>query len=811
MGDRVSGDTNKYAENLRKQLMNDLFEGDDLETDVTPLGDNVNLADFLGDSGLISLQDVDKDLEEFQDHDVIKGILEQGRVVKEYAREIDDKLRTVELESIQDYIQESDNMVALHDQIKTCDSILAGMEGLLAKFQSELGKVGEEIRQLQVQSQSMGTKLKNRRAAESQLGSFIEQLTIGDDLVTAIMEHEVNEEYVEALVALDRKLRFVREDGVARQSMAKRDIEGALEKLRVRAVTKVREHMLNKVYQLKRPKTNVQIIQQSVLLKAKYFMRFLRMHGPDVYTEIRAEYVSVLSKILASHFRTYLGAMEKMQASVAGAGDVLGAPESGAGGGGLGGLFGGKSAARPTTEATFSLGDRAAVLDQLDKPAIIPHMAEYEGRKFPYEVIFRNVHKLLLDTATSEYLFCCDFFDEDEGLPVFRDMFAPIVAVVEGDLAHNLQDISDLICVLLMIRINHDHRKLMLRRRVPSLDDYLDRVHLLLWPRFKLLFDAQLQSVRPGAERALFVDSPAPHFVTRRYAALASSVLVLMAGYDSGDPGVFKAQSFVDMMERLWQVLHDLLLRMSNLFRDRRTGIVFLIVQYSHIHTTLRAAAAGALPGAAPPAAGAGGPAAGPGGPGGPGAAGAGAGPGGPGGAPPGSSGGGGQGGPGGQGQQGGPAGAAAAGIGRTGLANLKECEDQLASCTGLFVDDQLAAHYRDLVDFVRKAEQAAKRSGAAEGQTIPGFGPQQAAPILRDFAARWQAAIEAMHREVAAQFAETGCGRDVLQASMTSLLKYYTRFLELLKRQGAEGLTLVREAVNVPSIMYEIKRITKT
>jgi hypothetical protein len=35
--------------------------------------------------------------------------------------------------------------------------------------------------------------------------------------------------------------------------------------------------------------------------------------------------------------------------------------------------------------------------------------------------------------------------------------------------------------------------------------------------------------------------------------------------------------------------------------------------------------------------------------------------------------------------------------------------------------------------------------------------------------------------------------------------------FLELLKRQGPEGLVLVREAVNLPSIMFEIKRITAT
>lgn len=46
----------------------------------------------------------------------------------------------------------------------------------------------------------------------------------------------------------------------------------------------------------------------------------------------------------------------------------------------------------------------------------------------------------------------------------------------------------------------------------------------------------------------------------------------------------------------------------------------------------------------------------------------------------------------------------------------------------------------------------------------------------FRRLACRWQSSIEAMHREVAAQFVDAACGRDVLQASMTSLLKYYTR-----------------------------------
>lgn len=44
--------------------------------------------------------------------------------------------------------------------------------------------------------------------------------------------------------------------------------------------------MLAKLYQLRKPKTNMSIIQQNVLLKYKYFVRFLSEHGPDVYQEV---------------------------------------------------------------------------------------------------------------------------------------------------------------------------------------------------------------------------------------------------------------------------------------------------------------------------------------------------------------------------------------------------------------------------------------------------------------------------------------------------------------------------------------------
>ncbi|KAF3437724.1 hypothetical protein FNV43_RR20480 [Rhamnella rubrinervis] len=47
---------------------------------------------------------------------------------------VEKNLRQVELDAIQDYIKESDNLVSLHDQIPDCDGILSQMETLLCGY-----------------------------------------------------------------------------------------------------------------------------------------------------------------------------------------------------------------------------------------------------------------------------------------------------------------------------------------------------------------------------------------------------------------------------------------------------------------------------------------------------------------------------------------------------------------------------------------------------------------------------------------------------------------------------------------------------
>lgn len=118
----------------------------------------------------------------------------------------------VELDSIQDYVAESDNLVALQVQIRGCDGILDKMESLLGGFQSDLGKISSEaraacsprardrlltaapvaqIKSLQEQSFTMSMKLRNRKAAEAQLGQFVEDISVPPKLISAIVDGEV--------------------------------------------------------------------------------------------------------------------------------------------------------------------------------------------------------------------------------------------------------------------------------------------------------------------------------------------------------------------------------------------------------------------------------------------------------------------------------------------------------------------------------------------------------------------------------------------------------------------------------------------
>lgn len=681
-----------------------------------------DLGAFVGDLAIeedtcsddISLEGLEQELEECKNDDVVSNILSKGTTLREYAKGVENNLRQVELDSIQDYIEESDNLVSLHDQIRDCDNILSQMETLLGGFQVEIGSISSDIKVLQEKSMDMGLKLKNRKVAESKLAKFVEDIIVPPRMIDIIVDGEVNEEYMRTLEILSKKLKFVQTDLMVKTSKALKDVQPELEKLRQKAVSKVFEFMVQKLYALRKPKTNIQILQQSVLLKYKYIICFLKEHGKEVYMEVRAAYIDTMNKVLSAHFRAYIQALEKLQLDVATSSDLIGVEASSFG------LFSRAREPLKNRSAVFALGERINILKDMEEPALIPHIAEASSRKYPYEVLFRSLHKLLMDTASSEYLFCDDFFGEES---IFYEIFAGPFAVIDEHFNSILPNCFDAIGLMLMIRIIHQHQLIMSRRRIPCLDSYLDKVNISLWPRFKMSFDMHLNSLRNANIKTLWEDDAHPHYVMRRYAEFTASLIHLNVEYGDGQLEL--------NLERLRMAIDDLLIKLAKMFPKKKLQTVFLINNYDMTIAVLKEASP-------------------------------------------------------------------------DGGKIQFHFEELLKNNTAVYVEELLLEHFSNFIKFV-KTRASEDMSGSERPITIA-----EVEPLVKDFGSRWKAAIELMHNDVITSFSNFLCGMEILRAALTQLLLYYTRLSDCIKKIPG-GSSLNKDLVSISSIMYEIRKYSRT
>ncbi|KAL6526452.1 Vacuolar protein sorting-associated protein 52 [Orobanche gracilis] len=650
------------------------------------------------ESDAISLEGLEQELQDCKTDDVVSMILSKGTKLRDYTKDVENNLRQIELDSIEDYIKESDNLVSLHDQIHDCDTILSQMEKLLSGFQVEIGSVSSDIKILQEKSLNMGLKLKNRKAAESKLAKFVEDIIVPPRMIDIIVDGELNEEYMRTLEILSKKLKFVEADAMVKTSTALNDVQPELEKLRQKAVSKVFDFVVQKLNALKKPKTNVQILQQSVLLKYKYVILFLKDHGKEVYRDVRAAYIDTMNKVLSTKLQVYIQALEKLQLDIATSSDLIGVDTRNTS------LFLRGREPLKNRSAVFALGERINILKEIDESALIPHIAEASSKKYPYEVLFRSLHKLLMDTAASEYLFCDEFFGEQS---MFYDIFAGPFSVIDEHLNTVLPNCFDAIGLMLMIRIIYQHQLIMSRRRIPCLDSYLDKVNISLWPRFKMVFDLHLNSLRNANVRTLWEDDVHTHYVMRRYAEFTASLIQLNIDYGDGQLEL--------NLERLQMAVDDLLVKLAKLFQKPKLQTVFLINNYDMTIAVLKEA----VP---------------------------------------------------------------------DGGKIQMHFEELLKRNTSIYVEELLVEHFSYLIKFVKNRAAEDPISGSSEHPVTVG----EVEPIIKDFGSRWKSAIELMHSDVITSF---------------------SNFLlsDCIKRIMSGGSALNKDLVSISSIMYEIRKYSRT
>ncbi|XP_041369494.1 vacuolar protein sorting-associated protein 52 homolog [Gigantopelta aegis] len=386
-----------------------------MSTSFLPLGpspqaqnfDDVNLN--LGELDLTSedflLEEVDVHIQQNLEDEFVKEALKAGVDLRQYSKQIEKELLEVENASIQDYIKESQNIASLHTQIAACDNILERMEQMLNGFQGDLSSISNEIQTLQDQSIAMNVKLKNRQAIRGELSQFVDEMVIPESMITHILDSPVTDrEFLEQLHELNHKINFVKEQSF-RDARSCQDVKDILDKLKMKAIAKIREFLLQKINSFRKPMSNYQI-SQNTMLKFRFFNEFLMANERHVAKEVRDEYIDTMSKIYYSYFKGYSSRLMKLQfEEMAGKDDLMGVEDTA-----KKSFFSSKPHLK-NRSTVFTLGNRGEILtSELEAPVIVPHAAQKSDARYTFETLFRSLHFALMDNCCREFLFVVDFY-----------------------------------------------------------------------------------------------------------------------------------------------------------------------------------------------------------------------------------------------------------------------------------------------------------------------------------------------------------------------------------------------------------------
>uniref|UniRef100_A0A6P5LAV5 Vacuolar protein sorting-associated protein 52 homolog n=1 Tax=Phascolarctos cinereus TaxID=38626 RepID=A0A6P5LAV5_PHACI len=101
----------------------------DMDEDENTLGSGPGLQEplQLGELDITSdefiLDEVDVHIQANLEDDLVKEALKTGVDLRQYSKQVELELQQIEQKSIRDYIQESENIASLHNQITACDAV----------------------------------------------------------------------------------------------------------------------------------------------------------------------------------------------------------------------------------------------------------------------------------------------------------------------------------------------------------------------------------------------------------------------------------------------------------------------------------------------------------------------------------------------------------------------------------------------------------------------------------------------------------------------------------------------------------------
>jgi len=483
------------------------------------------------------------DLALFLANPSLRAALADGSLdLKSYSVTVNEEVQQLEKQCIAVYRSKEQEIAELAKDAEVCQTVLRQLHEMLLGFQADLGGLSGDIRQLQEKSRMLDVQLRNRRAAEAALRHFLEHLIVSPETANAILTGPVNTTFVAAVAEVQQlykdcsseKPQEWSADMPVTETVAGQEMKQHLHTLRLVAVQRSREYLLQQMALLRRPQTNVRLLQVHGLLKHAALYDFLEECSPDtIATEIFHVYCESMTVTLQQLFRTYSQQLLQLDATHThcGRADVIAMDEA---------VFKDRPSARLKKRVDlFCLGSRASDCfpgsssgggenhhhnGSPHHQPILAHVALLQKETYPYERLFCSLLGHLVDAVTNEHVFCRQFFKRD----AFPQLFTGTLSLLTEQLENYLFTCYDALCLLLMIKVTHSYRRTARQRKIRSLDPFFDQITHLLWPRLKTVMEGHLRSIQQADATKLGTIDLHAHYVSRRFAEFCCSILLIL-------------------------------------------------------------------------------------------------------------------------------------------------------------------------------------------------------------------------------------------------------------------------------------------
>lgn len=517
------------------------------------------------------------------DPNLVKKAISSGDGLTESKDDVSTRLSEAHRYAVQQCLDNADQLAHLHRQLVNCDSVFERLQQTLNGFQANLGSIGQDMKNLQLQSHHIHQELENRQKVRVELSQFVDDIAVSQTMMKTINEVDANERgFLEALHELHHKITLIIQRGNG-DAVAVNDTMPILEGLKLKATIKVRDWLLQKMFQFRKPLSNYQVFQHQ-LLKCRFFYEFLLHHDLISAKELQDEYIDTISKMFFTYFKAYATRLFKLaMKDVATKDDTLGNIDS-AKPAGIGSIFSSKQHVVRNKATVFSIGTRHQILaEDFLGALIVPHAANQNNQAYQFEALFRSIQLAFIDHYSHEYLFINDFFlvNNEEAIDLHTRAISRAMSVVLKSCEEQIALCWDAISLHLCICLCDKFSDVLAEREVPEVGDYWNSVRSLLWARLNLIMNLHYDSVKSVDLKKLMNSGSLdarPHFIVRRYAELTSAHLLIakLSGKEMGDKMEAVLENSEDSIEQL-------LTRMSAMQQTQKNKHVFLINNYDLI------------------------------------------------------------------------------------------------------------------------------------------------------------------------------------------------------------------------------------